>query len=442
MTTPTDHDLPPVLRDVAIQPDHPRYPGVRSTYIRGGAPALVLQPRTTAEVAAALIHAQARPGPLSIRSGGHGISGRSTNVGGTVIDLRRLDDVEVLDEATRLVRVGPGARWAEVATALAPYGWAITAGDYGGTGVGGLATAAGVGWLARSHGLTIDHVRAVEIVLADGTVTRASATENPDLFWAVRGAGANFGIVTAFEMQAAEVGDVGFARLIVDAGDTAGFLERWAKAVAGSPRDLTSFVTAWRSGPGQVIAQVMVVVDTPAADLETFRSLLAPIADAGPVLARSVHVVPYAATVVDPHAPHDAVGEPSIHSAFVDAITPALAADLGRLLHRDDAHLLQVRSLGGAVADVAPEATAYAHRNAGFHLLATGRDAARLDPAWDALRPHFRGLYLSFETDQRPERLLDAFPPATLNRLRHLKARYDSHNVFRDNFNIAPAVPA
>lgn len=430
-------DLPASLRDVAIRPDDRRYPGVRSTYIRGGAPALVLQPRTTAEVVDALGHARSQPGPLSIRSGGHGISGRSTNRGGTVIDLSRLDGIEVLDAATRRVRIGPGARWAEVAAALAPHGWAITSGDYGGTGVGGLATAAGIGWLARSHGLTIDHVRAVEMVLADGRVVRASDDENADLFWAVRGAGANFGIVTAFEMEADPVDEVGFAQLIVDASDTATFLSRWGEAVAAAPRDLTSFLTAWRAGPDLVVARVIGVVDT--TDPRIVDERVAPLFDVAPVLGRSVQVVPYAATVHDPHAPHDAVGEPTIHSAFVDAITPALAAGVDGLLRRGDASIVQVRSVGGAVADVAPDATAYAHRSAGFHLIATGDDPARLDPAWDALRGHFQGLYLSFETDQRPERLLDAFPPATLDRLRELKARYDPDNVFRDNFNITPA---
>ena len=155
-----------------------------------------------------------------MRSGGHGISGRSTNDGGIVIDLARLDGMEVLDSSRRLVRIGAGARWKDVAAFLAPHGWALSSGDYGGVGVGGLATAGGIGWLVREHGLTIDHVRAVELVLADGSIVRADATEHSDLFWAVRGAGANVGIVTAFECEVDEVGDLGFAQLAFDATDT------------------------------------------------------------------------------------------------------------------------------------------------------------------------------------------------------------------------------
>ena len=115
----------------------------------------------------------------------------------------------------------------DVAAALAPYGWGLSSGDYGGVGVGGLATAGGIGWLARSHGLTIDQLRAAEMVLADGSVMRTSDQENPGFFWAVRGAGANFGIVTSFEFQAIEIENIGWAQLVFDASDTAGFLQKW-----------------------------------------------------------------------------------------------------------------------------------------------------------------------------------------------------------------------
>src|SRR6185312_13799668 len=140
-----------------------------------------------------------------IFSAGHGLSGRSLNNGGLVIDFGALNTVEVLDAGAGTVRVGPGARWADVAGVLAPHGLAITSGDYGGVGVGGLATAGGIGWFAREHGLTIDHLRAVDVVLADGTLAHTSETENPDLYWAMRGAGANFGVAVSFDFTAVRV---------------------------------------------------------------------------------------------------------------------------------------------------------------------------------------------------------------------------------------------
>src|SRR5262249_19789265 len=150
-------------------------------------------------------------------SGGHGISGRSTNDGGIVIDLGRLDGIEVLDRESGRIRLGPGARWGHVARELHAHGLAMSSGDYGDVGVGGLATAGGLGLLARRHGCTIAHVPAVEVVLAAGSHVHADPGEHPELFWAMRGAGANFGIVTAFELDAYALGEVVISTMVFDA---------------------------------------------------------------------------------------------------------------------------------------------------------------------------------------------------------------------------------
>jgi alkanesulfonate monooxygenase SsuD/methylene tetrahydromethanopterin reductase-like flavin-dependent oxidoreductase (luciferase family)/FAD/FMN-containing dehydrogenase len=435
-----DYDgVPRSLAGSAVEPGDIDYGRVRSNYMRGGSPGIVLRPRTAAEVADALAYARRHPDlPLGVRSGGHGISGRSTNDGGIVVDLGFLDGIEVLDEATRRVRIGPGARWKQVAAALEPYGWALTSGDYGGVGVGGLATAGGIGFLGRKHGLTIDHLRAVELVLGDGSAVRASDAENPDLFWAVRGAGANFGVVTAFEFEVDEVGEVGWAQLGFVASDPAGFLRRYGEVAAAAPRDTTTFLVMSPPRRGQpAVAQLYGVVD--AADPETVIDQLQPFAGIAPMFQQQVVIAPYAAVMgMASDAEHQGRGEPVSRSAFVREITPAFAAAAERLLHSGVVYFFQLRTVGGAVADVDPDATAYAHRGAGFSVIAMGVDRQRLDQLWDALGEHFDGLYLSFETDPRPERLADAFPPRTLRRLRELKARYDPDNVFRDNFNIRP----
>jgi len=435
-----DYDaVPESLIDSVIEPGDAAYALVKSTYLRGGAPGIVFQVKNVRQVIDALAFARQHTHlPLSIRSGGHGISGRSTNRGGIVIDLSHLDTIEVLDRATRRVRSGPGARWMEVAQTLAPYGWALTSGDYGGVGVGGLATAGGIGFLARAHGLTIDHLRAVEMVLADGSVVRASDDENPDLFWAVRGAGANFGIVTSFEFEADPVGNVGWATFLYDAGDTAGLLERWGRAVESSPRDLTSFLVMGPPRRGQpAVAQAMTMVNSSDPDLILNR--LQPLAQAAPLYDYTAVITSYASVITNAQdVPHSGVGEPAARSGLVEHITPGFAAAAAELLRSGAVYFFQIRSVGGAVSDIAPDATAYAHRSANFHVTAFGANRERLNAAWDQLRAHFNGLYLAFETDQRPERLLDAFPPATLTRLRLLKQRYDPDNLFRDNFNLQP----
>ena len=428
--------IPESLADSAVEPGDHDYPKVRSTYLRGGSPGLVLRPGTTAEVVEALAFSRSQPVQLAIRSGGHGISGRSTNDGGIVIDLGKLSGIEVLDEATRRVRIGPGARWAEVAAALAPHGWALSSGDYGGVGVGGLATSGGIGWLVREHGLTIDHLKAVDMVLADGSVVHADDQQRPDLFWGVRGAGANLGIVTSFEFEVDQVGNVGFGQFVFDASDTAGFLQRWGAAVEAAPRTLTSNLIMGRPRPGQQsIAHVMVVVDSDDPDVVV--QTLQPLVEVAPLLDQAAQILPYEALMNAPAGTHDGRGEPVSRSALVDHITAEFAADVSALLAAGAVHFFQIRSVGGAVADVDPEATAYAHRTANFSIVALGADRGRVDRDWDALQSHFTGLYTNFETDLRPERLTDAFPEPTLRRLREIKARFDPDNVFRDNFNVA-----
>jgi FAD/FMN-containing dehydrogenase len=435
-----DYDgIPEALRSGAIEPGDLGYARVRSTYMRGGSPGLVLQLNSTADVVEALRFARSQPVALAVRSGGHGISGRSTNDGGIILDVGALNSIEILDEATRRIRVGPGARWMDVAAALEPHGWALSSGDYGGVGVGGLATAGGVGYLSREHGLTIDHLRAVEMVVADGSIVRASADENADLFWAVRGAGANFGIVTSFEFEVDVVGDVGWAQLVFDATDTAGFLERWGAAVEASPRDLTSFLILGGPRPGQpVIAQTMTVVDS--SDPDTILSRLQALADIAPLLDQSVQLMPYASVMANAPAAeateHSATGEPLARSGLIEHLTPEFSAAASELLHNGESYFFSIRAVGGAVSDVDEDATAYAHRSANFSVAAFGSHPERFTKAWDELAAHFSGLYLSFETDLRPERIEDAFPPKTLARLRELKQKWDPENVFRDNFNI------
>lgn len=434
-------DLPASLAATAVEPGDPAYRGASSTYLRGGSPGLVLRPRSATEVAHAVAFARGhRDLPLGVRSGGHGVSGRSTNDGGLVVDVGALDEVEVIDEEHHLVRIGPGARWKDVAAVLDGHGWAIGSGDYGGVGVGGLATAGGIGFLSRKHGLTIDQLRAVELVLADGSRVRASREERPDLFWAVRGAGANLGTVTAFEFEASEVDLVGWAQLVVVVPDLADGLRRFGEVASGAPRDTTVFLVTGRPQRDQAVLQLYGMVES--ADPEVVIERLTPFAEIGALARQQVVLARYAdvmamAADVGPEG-HRGYGEPVTRSAYAPRLTPELAADTAALLDTGLVHFFQLRTMGGAIADVPADATAFAHRTPDFQVTAMGADRTGLDAAWDALAPHFDGLYLSFETDPRPERLQDAFPPPTLARLREIKRRYDPENLFRDNFNIDP----
>lgn len=433
--------IPQSLLDHAVEPGDPGYRGVASNYLRGGAPGLVLRPGTADEVADALGFARRHTHlPLGIRSAGHGVSGRSTNQGGLVVDVGRLNEISVMNHTDRLVRIGPGATWKQVSAALHPHGWALGSGDYGGVGVGGLATAGGIGLLGRAHGLTIDHLRAVEMVLADGSRIRTSAEEHPDLFWAVRGAGANFGVGTAFEFQVDEVGQVGHAQLGLVTTDIARALSDFGRIASEAPRDTTVFFITGRPRQGQWSIHLLGLVDNSDPDVIVER--LTPFAHIGVLSQQQVVLTPYAGVMgsapdVGPQG-HHGFGEPVSRSAFLPKLTPEFARDAADLLRTGQVFFFEVRAMGGAIADVPADAMAFPHRASAFQVTAMGADHDSLNQVWDPLRHHFDGLYLSFETDTRPERLHDAFPPAVLQRLREVKRRYDPDNLFRDNFNIDP----
>jgi FAD/FMN-containing dehydrogenase len=417
-----------------VREQDPGYRALQHVYGARGAPAVVLRPGTSAEVAEALSRARALGGELSVRSGGHGISSSSTNVGGTVIDLGRLDDVERTGDTS--VRLGPGARWGQVARRLSPWGLAVSSGDSGDVGVGGLATTGGLGLMARSHGLTIDRMLSAELVTADGRVLRVSPEENTDLFWAVRGGGANVGIVTAFDLDAATTPTVGRAELVYQLHDPTAFLQAWGDAVETSPREVTAFLYVG-AGP-RPFAQATVV--HASADPDAASAALQPFFDLPGLVGERAQVVPYADVPLTTGAPHTGQQRALTHSGLADHLDADLARRLATLLD-GGADMLQIRSVGGAVNDVPSDATAYAHRHQNFSVTPVSvGDPARFDEAWEPVHERMTGMYLSFESGRDPSRIHEAFPGRTLERLQQIKQRWDPDDVFNQNFDVTTAV--
>lgn len=278
---------------------------------------------------------------------------------------------------------------------------------------------------------------AAELVLADGSQVRTDAANAPELLWAVRGAGANFGVLTAVELEAYPVGDVVFAQMTFDAGDAAGLLVRWGEVLRAAPRELTSFLNlVARAGSAVVQLYSVYAGDDPRAAVDA----LSPLLDIGPLTGEQASLLPYHA-VMQPHGGiHLGSAPQAFRCGLMDTIAPEAARLVEEGLRAGATPWLQIRSVGGAVNDVDPMATAYAHRHQHFVLSAVtpASREERLDALWAGLRPHLDGLYLSFDTDRRPERLHDAFPGETLARLRRLKARYDPDQVFDQNFPIPP----
>ncbi|MFC3501250.1 FAD-binding oxidoreductase [Micromonospora krabiensis] len=423
--------LPGSLTGKLVTPGDRRYAMLRSTYTTRHTPAEILLPETTQQVVAAVRYARERGLPIAVRSGGHGLSGNSSNDGGLVIDLSALNRVQVLDERARLVRVEAGARWAMVAKALAPYGLAISSGDHGNVGVGGLATGGGVGWLVRRYGLTIDHVRAVEVVLADGTLVRADAEHEPELFWLVRGAGAGAGIVVAFELQAEEVRNVGLAQIVVEASPDGATVRQWADHLGRAPRELSTAVVLYAQGR-TAIMQITAIAAVES--LRRVRPMTEPLLSIGRLLDHRNDLAPYPALVPMGHL-HPNVGQQaSTTTNSLLTMDDASARAIMRATTGPSRAVVQLRSVGGAVNDVDPTATAYPHRHQDTLVIGSvfpPQGGAALDAAWRPIAARADGAYVNFES--RPDRAAfdRIYPGETGRRVAALWRRYDPDGVFR-----------
>lgn len=419
------------------------YDQLRFVFNKAGKPAAIVRCANVSDVTHAVKWAVEQQLEVSVRSGGHGMTGSSTNDGGVVIDLSLMRGVEVLDEAKRLVKIQPGATWGEVAEALGKYGWALTAGDASTVGVGGLASGGGIGWMVRKFGLTIDAMQAVEIVTANGEVVRASDEENPDLFWAVRGAGANFGVITSFEFAVQEMPQVIFGSIYYRGDQVAEVVKGWAEHTLDAPRELSTqlMLVPPMSGQPPVIMMMVCYADS---DTEMASKVLEPLLGFGQPFDQRLQLMPYSAVVPNHGMAHFRGGK-SIHrtqfiQTFTDELIEAIAVNFGKA----GAPFLQLRSIGGAMSDVPTEATAFAHRDSVAMAVAmTGVSAGYeelantvLDRAWQTIEPYGQGAYVNFVdgTDEATARRV--YPESTYKRLVEIKKQYDPQNIFRNNVNI------
>ncbi|KAB8185179.1 FAD-binding protein [Nonomuraea phyllanthi] len=380
---------PPELEGRIVTPEDPRYLLLYSTCTTADEPAAVLLPESTAEVSAALRFVRERGLPLTVRGGGHDVPGRAVS-GGAVIDLSAMNRVEVLDRRSRLVRVEAGARWPAVAQALAPYGLAIGSRDHDGAGAGGLAAAGGIGRLVRQYGLMIDHVRAAEVVLADGTAVHADAEHEPDLLWAVRGAGSGVGIVVAYEIEAMELSDVGYAQIAVEIKRNGHALQQWADYMESATRELTSTVTLQSHGSALIASVTAVVAD---AGTDHLRTAVEPLLRLGTrLLDLHVQLTPYPALL--------SAASPS--AAFPSAASPSsVSASSGQW----------------------PGTTA----NGLIEAMTDG--AADLAAAWYPLSGRLDAACAGFES--RSAAFARIYPGKTGDRVTRLWARYDPDGIFR-----------
>jgi len=429
-----------------IEPGGAEYESARRSVLAPGTPAYVLRPQSVGDVQAGVRFAASAGLLLSVRGGGHSFAGFGTNDGGVVIDLGKLATVEIIDKERHLVRIGGGATWGQVAAALAPHGLAISSGDTKSVGVGGLTLAGGIGWKVRKYGLALDNVTAAQVVTAGGEAVPASAEENPELFWAIRGGGGNFGIVTAFEFTAHPTTDVFFGKIAFPAAEATTVLQGWADYLRAAPEELTSIVVFANPFAGGPDAPVEIYVAFDGDDPELAAQAIDPIRRLGTVTGDDVALQPYGDTLEDGGTPPPGI-QFAPRSAFADKESvPEVLQILAEVRASERSPFIAIRSLGGAVSRVPGDATAYAHRQAELMIVTTAVgpkpvvEAARpaLDAIWARLAPHVNGAYANFLASATEEDVAAIYPAQTHKRLAAVKRQYDPGNLFARNHNVRP----
>jgi len=456
MSSPSSISIPKLRTDIGgrvIAPDDPEYDSARSVFYGGidRHPAVIVRVRDDMDVARVVAQARETGLELAVRSGGHSIPGHSVSEGGIVLDLADMRALEIDPEA-RTAWAQTGLTAVEFTTAAAEHGLGIGFGDTGSVGIGGITLGGGVGYLVRKHGLTIDSLQAADIVTADGEIRRVDVENEPDLFWAIRGGGGNFGVATRFRFGLHQIDTVVGGMLLLPATvDTiAGFM---AEAEA-APEELSSIANVMRAPPMPFVPEeahgklAIMALMTYAGDPEAGQRALAPFRELAEPIADMLRPMPYP----EVYPPEEEGYHPLAkgHTMFVDTIGRPEAETILEHLGTSTAMMgvAQLRTLGGAMARVPVDATAFALRQSKIMVNVAAvyerPDEIAVHGPWveafaAALHQGDDGAYVNFLGDEGEARIRSAYPGPTWDRLRQIKARFDPTNLFRLNQNIPPA---
>jgi FAD/FMN-containing dehydrogenase len=430
-----------------ITPQDPAYDDARRVWnaMIDKRPALVARPRGAADVIAAVEFAATENLPVAIRGGGHNVAGRAVCDDGVVIDFAGMTSMRV-DPAAKAARAEPGLRWTQFDRETQAFNLATTGGTIGDTGIAGLTLGGGFGWLEGKFGMTVDNLLGADVVLADGRLVHASSSENSDLFWALRGGGGNFGVVTSFEYRLHEVGPMIIGGLVVHPfGRAKETLKFFAEFLRSAPDELVAAAVLMTGPDGNKACGIAVAYP---GDLSKGARIVAPIKAFGPPVMDILEPTPYLAQ----QALIDAAMPPHVlnywKAEFVRDISPDLidvTVDAFGTVPSPMSSILFF-PIRGAASRVSPEATSFPHRS-GYHLgiYSLWRDPAQNDPnmtwvrkTWSGVRPFTGGVYVNeLGDDEGADRVRMAYG-LNLERLQRIKAKYDPGNLFRLNANIAP----
>ncbi len=438
------------VKGEVITPEDSKYDAVRVglslEFVRH--PALIVRPADAIDVSHVVLFARETGMELAIRSGGHSLAGFSTVDDGVVLDLSSMKGMEI-DVEDRTAWAEAGLTAGEYTMKAAEYGLATGFGDTSSVGLGGLTTGGGIGYLVRKYGLTIDNLLAVQIVTADGQIRYVDAESHPDLFWAIRGGGGNFGVITQFKFRLYPVNIVAGGMLVLP--PQANVLAAFAALAEAAPDELSAIVYTMPAPPepfipeeyhGRIVSVAMMVY---AGDIEEGMRALTPFRQLAEPILDMLGPMPYP-DIYWPAPDEGALF--AVRSKFLDRLDERTAQIILDHVHAcpSDIRIGEFRILGGAMARVPADATAFAHRSAKVFAnfivqFANHDDRPFFDEwvakAWATLDPG-NGVYINFVGDEGEARLHDAYPNPTWERLAAVKAQYDPTNLFRRNHNIPP----
>jgi FAD/FMN-containing dehydrogenase len=445
-------ELHDTLNGRVITPREPDYDQARTVFVGGidRHPAVIVKAADASDVARVVLLARETGLELAVRSGGHSTAGHSVCEGGIVLDLSGMNALDInVEHHTAWAQTGLTA--GQYTTAAGAYGLATGFGDTGSVGLGGLTLGGGIGYLVRKHGLTIDDLLAAELVTADGELLHVDDQHHPDLFWAIRGGGGNFGVATRFKFRLHLLDTIVGGMLLLPA--TAEVIAAFVAEAEAAPEQLSTIANIMPAPPmpfvpaehhGRLVVMAMLVY---AGNPEAGQRAVAPLRALATPIADLVRPMSYP----EIYPPDDGGFHPTAvtRTMFVDQVDRQVAATILEYLRASDASMrvAQLRVLGGAMARVPAEATAFAHRHrrimvnlAAFYQ---GPADRAVREAWvsdfaAALRQRDTGAYVNFLGDEGQARVRQAYPGATWDRLVAIKARYDPTNLFRLNQNIPP----
>ena len=452
MTTETMPQLS-ALTGRVIWPNDAEYDGARTSFYGGfdHRPAAIVRVADANDVARVISLARESGMPLAVRSGGHGVAGYGLPDGGLVLDLADMRSL-VIDAQARTAWAETGLTAAAYSTAADAHGLATGFGDTGSVGIGGITLGGGVGYLVRKHGMTIDDLLAADIVTADGRLLRVDAQSYPDLFWAIRGGGGNFGVATRFHYRLHPVGTIVGGMMMLPA--TPDVIASFIALSEAAPEELSTIANVMPAPPMPFVAPehhgklVIFAMMCYAGAVEAGERVLAPFR----ALAKPIVDMVKPSRYPEMYPPEDPAYHPIAtgRTMFIDRVDRGVAEMIVEQLNSTDASMrvAQLRVLGGAMARVPVDATAFAHRRSRIlvnvaALYERPEQASQYEPWVDgfvaALKQGDDGAYVNFLVDEGEARIRAAYPGKTWDRLRAIKRRYDPTNLFKICQNVPPA---